>query len=276
MSDNSDSAGAKVKTDHARAVLDTYSPRMFRLFSSYLEGYFARNFNAVRILSAAERGWKTDTGMVFFCNHPGWWDPILIILLAAKLTPGRPAFGPMEEAMLKKYAFMKRVGVFGVDRDSMRGAARFLAVGRGLMAEGSGALWLTPQGKFSDARLRPLQFEAGVARLARDTDALFVPMAIEYVFWNERKPEVLINFGVPVRGGSVEGRTTDEWNGDLAARLGTTMDDLSAAAIVRDAEAFDVLVKGRARVNPVYDAWRYLKAMVRGEKFSAAHEEDRS
>jgi len=261
------------RTDPVDAVLDIYSPRVFRVFHSYLEGYFARNFDGVRVLSGAQTKWDSDRGMVFFCNHASWWDPILIMLLAGTLTPGRRAFGPMEENMLKKYAFMKRVGVFGVDRTSLRGAAKFLSVGRGLMQHGDAALWLTPQGRFTDIRERPLAFESGLGHLARDCDVPFVPFCVEYVFWNERKPELLINFGDPIQGGG--DATTEDWTARLEAALTATMDELAPAAMARDPERFDLLIKGRARVNPFYDGWRYLKAMVRREKFSAAHEDDR-
>jgi 1-acyl-sn-glycerol-3-phosphate acyltransferase len=258
----------------AGAALDLYSPRMFRVFTSYLQGYFARNFDAVRLHKEASTDWPDDGPMVFFCNHAGWWDPIFILLLAGLMTPGRRAFGPMDEGMLRKYAFMKRIGLYGIDTDSMRGAAKFLAVSKGILSEPGTAIWMTPQGRFCDVRQRPLEFQAGIAHLARDTATLFVPVAFEYPFWNERKPEALVHFGEPLSSADIEGRNAEAWNHVLEERLEATMTELADAAVSRDADRFTTLIKGRARVNPVYDAWRYAKAMFRREKFSAAHQDD--
>ena len=60
-------------------------------------------------------------------------------------------------------------------------------------------LAVTPQGRFADVRERPVHFEAGLGHLAaRVQRALFVPFAVEYVFWEERLPEILVRFGEPV------------------------------------------------------------------------------
>lgn len=274
MSDETETRGQR--DAYARETLDRYSARLFGMFTTWLDGYFARNFDGVRILKGAFTDFPRDGALVVFCNHAGWWDPILIMLLAAHMTPGRAAFGPMDEAMLRKYAFMRRLGLYGIDSASIRGAARFLSVSRTILKAPRTGIWMTPQGRFCDVRQRPLGFQAGLAHLARDTDALLVPMAVEYVFWNERKPEALVNFGEPVTGsGGSRERSTEDLEALLEQRLESAMDALALAAMARDPAAFDTLIKGRARVNPLYDSWRYMKALVRREKFSAAHEDER-
>ena len=50
-----------------------------------------------------------------------------------------------------------------------------------------------------DVRERPLRLAGGLARLAkRVPEACFVPLAIEYAFWDERRPNCLLRFGAPV------------------------------------------------------------------------------
>ena len=57
-------------------------------------------------------------------------------------------------------------------------------------------IWITAQGRFADVRARPLGLRPGVARLAEIApDALFVPLALEYAFWDERGAEAFAAFG---------------------------------------------------------------------------------
>ena len=61
------------------------------------------------------------------------------------------------------------------------------------------ALGITPEGRFSDPRERPVRLEPGLAHLARRLDrGVFLPLALEYPFWQERTPEALACFGAPV------------------------------------------------------------------------------
>ncbi len=258
----------------AAEVLAAFSPRVFRVFIAYLEGYFARNFDAVRILKPGLSNLPADRPVIFITNHCAWWDPIMLLLLSSRCTPGRRGFGPMDAEALKKYGFMKRIGIFGVERDSQRGAARFLKIAKGILAERNTALWLTPQGEFMDTRMRPVTFKPGVAHLARDLECTIVPMAMEFPFWDEPKPEALVHFGEPIDTGKSEACDADSWNAQLQTALEETMDELATAAMTRDPGLFDTAVAGKKRVSPVYDAWRYLKAAFRGEKFSAAHKSD--
>ena len=57
------------------------------------------------------------------------------------------------------------------------------------------ALMMTPQGEFTDVRSRPVQFKPGLARLAADCGAIVQPLATEFVFWEESRPEILLHFG---------------------------------------------------------------------------------
>ena len=54
---------------------------------------------------------------------------------------------------------------FGVDLDSPRGAASFMAASRKILDRPGRVMWITAQGRFSDVRERPLGLRPGVARL---------------------------------------------------------------------------------------------------------------
>ena len=119
---------------------------------------------------------------------------MLPVLLAEKLMPQRRHYAPMDAVSLKRYGILRRIGVFGVDSGSVRGAANFMRVGLATLVKG-GVLWVTPQGRFADVRERPLVFKPGLAALASRVPGgcTVLPLAIEYVFWDERMPEALLH-----------------------------------------------------------------------------------
>ena len=84
---------------------------------------------------------------------------------------------------------------FGVEQDTPRGALTFLRTARALLASSQNAVWLTPQGRFMDVRERPLRLKDGLGALAtREPSAAFIPLAIEFAFWTESRPEILVSF----------------------------------------------------------------------------------
>jgi 1-acyl-sn-glycerol-3-phosphate acyltransferase len=246
----------------------TYSARWFGLFGRYLRRYFVRHFDGVRIVPPGppELG---AAPTVFYANHPSWWDPVLFMLLADTCYPSRQHFGPMDEAALGGYGFFRRLGVFAVEQGTARGARQFLRGSRAALAGADGTLWLTPHGRFCDSRSRE-SLQAGVAHLADIDGCQFVPLAIEYVFWNERLPEVLVEFGSP-RAAADLPREADARLAALQQDLETTQENLAARAQTRDPDQFETLLSGTTGVGGTYDRWRRLRALLRGRRFEASH-----
>jgi len=248
-----------------------HSPRLFALFSRYLRRYFRRHFDAVRLMRPGfpELG---DGPVVFYANHPSWWDPILFMLLAQSGYPQRRHFGPMDAAALGRYRLFERLGVFGVEQGTTAGARQFLRGARAALAEPGGTLWVTPEGQFRDARDRARDLQPGLAALLDPGSGYrAVPLALEYVFWNERLPEVLVRFGEPVSAAKLPVDRAAR-SRLLAERLEATQRSLAEPSRRRDDAAFVTVLGGSAGVGGVYDLWRRLRAGLRGESFEAAHE----
>jgi 1-acyl-sn-glycerol-3-phosphate acyltransferase len=185
-------------------------------------------------------------------------------------------FGPFDAAALAKYPLFGRLGAFGIDRSSRRGAVEFLTTSRAILAAPGTTLWITAQGEFSDPRRRPVVLQPGLAHLMRALEeGLVVPLAVEYPFWNERRPVALSRFGSPIDIAGEGERTVEELNGLLAERLAETMDTLAEEAAARDPGRFRTLVLGRAGVGGVYDIGRRFRAWTRGRRFDSAHEDER-
>lgn len=257
--------------------LPTFSPRLFALFCRYLKGYIGRHFTGVRCVRSWLPSATDGRPVVVYANHPSWWDPLLFMYLHSRCFPKRALYGPMDAKALQKYKFFKKLGVFGVEADSARGAVTFLRRSRKILARHDGVLWITAQGRFADPRERPTGIEAGVAHLARSVpDLVLIPLAIEYPFWNERHPEALARFGAPIFVEREAQRDIPGWKTLLAERLEVAQDDLVTLAKARDPEPFETILDGQRGVGGIYDKWRRFGAWRRGERFRADHGDART
>ena len=180
-------------------ILGRRSPTLFRLFAFYLRWYLGRHFHAMLISRTGLPRPVPGRPLIVYSNHPSWWDPAVCILLCDMLFPDRAGFGPMDASALGKYGVLERMGVFGVEQQDPRGAATFLRTCLAVLENPSAMLWITAEGAFTDPRTRPITLRPGLAHLARRVPgAVILPLAIEYIYWNESRPEVLVRFGEPM------------------------------------------------------------------------------
>jgi 1-acyl-sn-glycerol-3-phosphate acyltransferase len=256
--------------------LPPFSRRLHGWFMFYVRRYMRRHFHAVRLLrgdaAAAEVPAIGDEPVVFYSNHPGWWDPLVFLFVGQELFPDRMVYGPIDAAALGKYGFLERIGFIGIEPGTWRGSARFLRMARAAAPRSDVIFWITAQGEFTDPRERPLRMRPGIGHAVAAMERGFVvPLAVEYPFWNERLPEALAAFGPALRVADVPGRSADEWTAVLTQALEAAQDRLAKAAYSRDPDLFRPLLAGRVGVGLVYDAVRRLKAWLRGERFDASH-----
>ena len=240
---------------------------------AWLERYLHRHLDALRLpLWSVPPAAAYPGPIVVYSNHPAWWDAAVIIVLAGRLYPARTSRAPFDAAMLARYRIFERIGAFGVDLDSPRGGAQFLAAARSILSNPNNMLWITAQGRFADARARPLDLRPGVARLAEFApDALFVPMAVEYTFWDERGAGAFVAFGTGIAGADLAALPRAERLARLEGNLAATLDRLSADVISREPTRFRILITGRKGVGGVYDLWRRFAARLSGRRFDPAH-----
>jgi 1-acyl-sn-glycerol-3-phosphate acyltransferase len=253
------------------------SPRLLRLFSGYSRYYLRRNFHTIRVANDA---WIPESDIerpiVIYLNHASWWDPLICLYLARRWLSDRISLAPIDAEMLKQYAFFKHLGFYPVELGTARGARNFLRTTAELLQSEGHVLWLTPQARFVDPRERPIPFRRGLGALAsRVEHALYIPMAIDYTFWTEPQPEVLISFGQPVVPEESIISSTSDWTTFFAGALEEAQDDLMEKACRRDSSDWFVLEQGASGINAIYDGWRSLRSRMRGETFAREHQPDR-
>lgn len=240
-------------------------------FTWYSRRYLRRHFHSLR-LSRSGPPPAVDRPLIVYCNHASWWDPLVFLVLKEELFPNRQAFAPIDAEALKRYRFFAKLGFFGVEQGSRRGAAQFLRSSQAILENPHHMLALTPQGRFADVRERPARLQAGLGHLAaRLDDALVVPLAVEYVFWEERFPEILVRFGPGIDTGQGQNLDPSAWTRWFEQQLAETQDVLAREAQDRRPADFQVLLRGGAGQGGVYDWWRALKARWTGEPFNPQH-----
>ncbi|MGJ3262064.1 MAG: lysophospholipid acyltransferase family protein [Salinarimonas sp.] len=248
-------------------------PRRLGFFTAYFRRYFKKHMNALWVPH-----WGTPllpggaAPLVLYTNHPAWWDAATYILAGTTFFPDRQSYAPIDAEMLEAYGFMKRIGAYGIDLESPKGAAHFLAASADILSRDDAAIWLAAQGRFMDVRTRPIGLRAGVARLPEIAPhALFVPLAMEYQFWEQRGAEAFVAFGEAERGADLLALDREARRTHLEERLTGVLDRLSADVASRDPARFESLVSGAAGVGGVYGIWKRLVAAARGERYEAAH-----
>lgn len=239
-----------------------------RFFQRIVRRYLRRHFRAVQAQHADRlRGLRGP--LIVYGNHSSWWDPMLVVLLGQLLLPHRKHYAPMDARALEQYPILRRLGIFPVEMASPRGAASFLRTAEAVLRS-DGVLWLTPQGRFADPRDLPLAFRPGLAALAlKLPDIPLLPLAVEYTFWDERLPEVLLHFGevTHVAPGASVAATTRE----LEDALARAMYELQRAAVARDPAAFETLFTGARGTGGAYSLLRRLRAVAGGRRAQLDH-----
>jgi len=280
--------GTRLRSQNLNPGLPPVSQFLLRAFAQYTRWYLRRHFHSLRIHRS---GWLPDNEnaipKVIYLNHPSWWDPLVCLHLARNLFARHHAYAPIDARAVEKYAFFKRLGFFGVENDTPRGAASFFRVAHQVLGQPWHMLWVTPQARFADIRERPVRFKNGLgllaSRIARPyphstsitppNRVQFVPLAIEYAFWQERLPEILLHFGEPleVHTATAHLRSPEDWTATLELRLETAMNALAEASTHRQTEAFLPWLRGHSGVGGIYDHWRRLHSKLRGRPFDPNH-----
>ena len=213
-----------------------------------------------------------DTPVVFYSNHPSWWDAVVYFHLGRTLFRDRIGYGPVKQVQLARYPVLDRLGLFGIDLNSFKGSARFLSIASALFSRPRTMLWISAEGKFTDPRQRPIVLRPGISHLSGVAKSLvFVPLAIEYVFWNQKTPELLLRFGIPVVSRS--GQERRDLQAKLEGALTATLDSLQQESALRDPSLFVSLLEGQSRISVIYDCVRRMRAIVRRDPFDARHSE---
>ena len=242
-----------------------WNARFFSFFAWYSRRLVAKHFHALRLAEdACAEGLDSETRpLIVALSHSSWWDPIAAVLMKDALMPSRASCSPMDRAQLERFGFFRKMGIFGIDPDDAQAAGPMVDYVMDRMREHPRpTLIITPQGRFADVRA-PVEARPGTAllaaRMAREGRApRVVGMAVEYPFWIDRKPEMLVrvsDFAVPA-----DQSRASSWQRAIEGGMADNAAALASLSVAREPSRFRTLVgSGSGAVHPVFDAWARMR-----------------
>jgi 1-acyl-sn-glycerol-3-phosphate acyltransferase len=243
---------------------------MTRLFDAYVTRRLRRQFHRVWLAGGAPVAeLPRDRPLLVLMTHFSWWD-VLVGYWLARHVFRIESYAPMDEAQLRRYRILTRLGVYSIDRHSPAGLRAFYEYTTGLLQPGR-AVWLTPQGAIAPSRRRPLGFQAGVGHLVRRVAPVaIVPVAVAYEYRSEPRAEIFVRVG-PVRqvdaSSAPPAAIAQELEDSVTAELGALQDALDRRAL----DGFVVALQGRSGVSWVYDPLRRARAWWTGRPDPPRH-----
>jgi hypothetical protein len=217
--------------------LSNVSRPLLRWFAWYSRRYVRRHFHSLRVSLKGLPPETRELPLVIYSNHASWWDALICLVLKEQFFPCRTAFAPIDAAMLARYKFFQRLGFFGVEQHSRRGAFQFLRTAEAVLRSPRNLLAITPQGRFVDVR------------------------------------ELLVRFGEPVviQTQQRSAFAAKYWTKLFEDKLTDTQVALAAEAQRRNPADFQVVLRGGAGQGGLYDLWSSFKSKWRGEIFRKEH-----
>lgn len=247
---------------------DRYSTTFFRVFSIYVQRMFRTGFHGVHMEPESLRVLRELNAhpgpAIALGNHPGWWDPLVAVLLSRIYLPDRPMLASMDRTELERFGILRRLGIFGIDpddSDSLSAQADFLS--KRFAERPQATFWITPQGRFTDVR-EAVRLRPGAAAVAARMEPrpTVIALAMDYCFWNDRKPELCMRVRpVHVQPKSGTLPTTTDWVRAMTRAMQENQEALANLVIQRNPDDWAAVISRRThqRTNPVYDLWLKLK-----------------
>jgi len=243
-------------------------------FHAFLRPFIRRHFHAIAIerQSRCEDSLDKAAPLIVYGNHPSWWDPLVAHFLNQTLFADRQFYAPIDHEALQQYRVLGKLGFYGVRLNTTSGAAAFLKQSMAILGHGGTAIWITPEGQFADARDHSAELMPGLAHLCtRMNDGWALPLALEYLFWDERLPVCLAKMGDPVLIADHSHLTKAELGEILTSRLRKTQAELAQLASARSSAPFDNLLRGNPGAGIFYDSMRRVKSLLTGRGFRSQH-----
>lgn len=134
---------------------------------------------------------------ILFAPHCNWWDGIVLYNITHRIFHKEIRL-MVEE--LNRFPLLRRGGAYSVNKKSPQSAMKALQYSVDVVGDLKNMLCIFPQGIIRPPHFRPLEFQTGLAYIAQNAVKKYgkvnlVPLAINYCFLRDNRPEVLVEFG---------------------------------------------------------------------------------
>lgn len=160
-------------------------------------------FNMVQNRFYAFR-YKGDEGVlekgvptILYAPHSNWWDGSVLYNITHRIFHKEIRL-MIEE--LNRFPLLRRGGAYSVCKKSPQSAMKALQYSVDVVGDLKNMLCIFPQGIIRPPHYRPMVFQTGLAYIAQKSVARYgkvnlVPVALDYCFFRDNRPEVIATFG---------------------------------------------------------------------------------
>lgn len=137
---------------------------------------------------------------ICYASHTNWWDGLTGYVLCRKVFK-KPMNIMVEE--LNRFPILSLVGAYSVDKSSAQGSMKALKYSVDILKNPNKIIWIFPQGIITPPNSRPFNFQTGLAYIVQNAikthgGVNLCPVATNFTFLREDKPEIVVDIGEPV------------------------------------------------------------------------------
>lgn len=189
-----------------------------------------------------------DVPTILFAPHCNWWDGIVLYNTTHRIFHKEIRL-MVEE--LNRFPLLRRGGAYSVNKKSAQSAMKALQYSVDVVGDIRNMLCIFPQGIIRPPHYRPIEFQTGLAYIAEKALAKYgkvnlIPMAIDYCFLRDNRPEVIVEFGKRIelrKGNDLEKLSRKELTHYLENSLQETCDNLFNEISQGDISKYNILFK---------------------------------
>lgn len=181
------------------------SPFWLWVADRFFYGMIEDRFHAFRFKGAENYYKKSpDTPIIMFAPHSNWWDGIVGYNICNRIF--KKEIRLMVEE-LNRFPLLRRGGAFNVNKKSPQASMSALKYSVEVLGDPKNILYIFPQGIIKPPNFRPIEFQSGLAYIAEKAAKKYgkvalMPIAVNYMFLRDNRPEVLVEMGELIELGS--------------------------------------------------------------------------
>ncbi len=182
---------------------EKFKPAKTSRFWLWVASMFFFNMLQNRFFAFRYRGEETyfeaekDVPTILFAPHCNWWDGIVLYNTTHRIFHKEIRL-MVEE--LNRFPLLRRGGAYSVNKKSPQSAMKALKYSVDVVGDLRNMLCIFPQGIIRPPHFRPIEFQTGLAYIAENALKKYgkvnlIPMAVDYAFFRDNRPEVIVEFG---------------------------------------------------------------------------------
>ena len=175
------------------------SPAWLWVADRYFYGMLEKRFHGL-YHKGAEKFYtqkEADTPIIMFAPHHNWWDGMVGYNICNRIFKKEIRL-MIEE--LNRFPIIRHGGAFSVNKKSPQASMPAIKYAVDCLGDPKNILYIFPEGIIKPPNHRPLELQTGMTYIAEKAAKKYgkvalMPVAVNYYFLRDNRPEVLIEFG---------------------------------------------------------------------------------